>query len=175
MKKKSGHRRRTKVVRKSRKNLRRTNKHKSLGKGRRRQTRRYSRVQRGGVGGEESTDTSPPECVTIDDFKNFYVDAVNSVYKDRTREGTRYITDAEKKKFDDWMQGDNTAVVPEYTYSSTYPYPISIIDAILDQILTKNKKLCEASIEKISNKIKGHNGIKDKLARLRQSIQTPTS
>jgi hypothetical protein len=49
MKKKSGHRRRTKVVRKSRKNLRRTNKRKSLGKGRRRPTRRYSRVQRGGM------------------------------------------------------------------------------------------------------------------------------
>jgi TPR repeat protein len=48
MKKKSGHRRRTKIVRKSRKNLRRTIKRKSLGKGRRRPTRRYSRVQRGG-------------------------------------------------------------------------------------------------------------------------------
>ena len=48
MKKKSGHRRRIKVVRRSRKNLRRTNKRKSLGKGRRRPTRRYSRVQRGG-------------------------------------------------------------------------------------------------------------------------------
>ena len=48
MKKKSGHRRRTKVVRRSRKNLRRTVKRKSLGKGRRRPTRRYSRVQRGG-------------------------------------------------------------------------------------------------------------------------------
>ena len=48
MKKKSGHRRRTKVVRRSRKNLRRTVKRKSLAKGRRRPTRRYSRVQRGG-------------------------------------------------------------------------------------------------------------------------------
>ena len=48
MKKKSGHRRRTKVVRRSRKNLRRTVKRKRLGKGRRRPTRRYSRVQRGG-------------------------------------------------------------------------------------------------------------------------------
>ena len=48
MKNKSGHRRRTKVVRKSRKNLRRTIKRKSVGKGRRRPTRRYSRVQRGG-------------------------------------------------------------------------------------------------------------------------------
>ncbi len=48
MKKKSGHRRRTKVERKSRKNLRRTVKRKSLGKGRRHPTRRYSRVQRGG-------------------------------------------------------------------------------------------------------------------------------
>ena len=49
MKKKSGHRRRTKVVRRSRKNLRRTVKRKSLAKGRRRPTRRYSRVQRGGL------------------------------------------------------------------------------------------------------------------------------
>jgi TPR repeat protein len=49
MKKKSGHRRRTKVVRRSRKNLRRTNKRKRLVKGRRRPTRRYSRVQRGGM------------------------------------------------------------------------------------------------------------------------------
>jgi len=48
MKKKSGHRRRTKVVRRSRKNLRHTIKRKSLGKGRRRPTRRYSRIQRGG-------------------------------------------------------------------------------------------------------------------------------
>ena len=48
MKKKSGHRRRTKVVRRSRKNLRRTVKRKRLGKSRRRPTRRYSRVQRGG-------------------------------------------------------------------------------------------------------------------------------
>lgn len=48
MKNKSGHRRRTKVVRRSRKNLRRTVKRKSLGKGRRHPTRRYSRVQRGG-------------------------------------------------------------------------------------------------------------------------------
>lgn len=53
MKKKSGHRRRTKVVRRSRKNLRRTNKRKSLGKGRRRPTRRYSRIQRGGMTQEE--------------------------------------------------------------------------------------------------------------------------
>ena len=49
MKKKSGHRRRTKMVRRSRKNLRRTIKRKSLGKGRRRPTRRYSRIQRGGM------------------------------------------------------------------------------------------------------------------------------
>jgi len=49
MKKKSGHRRRTKVVRRSRKNLRRTNKRKRLVKGRRRPTRRYSRIQRGGM------------------------------------------------------------------------------------------------------------------------------
>jgi hypothetical protein len=48
MKKKSGHCRLTKVVRKSMKNLRRTNKRKSLGKSRRRPTRRYSRIQRGG-------------------------------------------------------------------------------------------------------------------------------
>ena len=48
MKKKSGHRRRTKMVRRSRKNFRRTIKRKSLGKGRRHSTRRYSRVQRGG-------------------------------------------------------------------------------------------------------------------------------
>jgi hypothetical protein len=48
MKKKSGNRRRTKVVRRSRKKLRRTNKRKSLGKSRRHSTRRYSRIQRGG-------------------------------------------------------------------------------------------------------------------------------
>ena len=53
MKKKSVHRRRTKVVRRSRKNLRRTIKRKSLTKGRRRPTRRYSRVQRGGMTEEE--------------------------------------------------------------------------------------------------------------------------
>ena len=53
MKKKSGHRRRTKVVRRSRKKSRRTFKRKSLGKGRRRPTRRYSRVQRGGLTDEE--------------------------------------------------------------------------------------------------------------------------
>ena len=49
MKKKSCHRRRTKVVHRSRKNVRRTIKRKSVGKGRRRPTRRYSRVQRGGI------------------------------------------------------------------------------------------------------------------------------
>ena len=49
MKKKSCHRRRTKVVHRSRKNVRRTVKRKSVGKGRRRPTRRYSRVQRGGI------------------------------------------------------------------------------------------------------------------------------
>jgi hypothetical protein len=73
------------------------------------------------------------------------------------------------------MQGDKIAVVPEYTYSSTYEYPISIIDAILHQILTEKRKLCKASIDKISAKIKGHNGIKDKLTILRQSIHPPTS
>jgi TPR repeat protein len=54
MKKKSGHRRRTKIVRRSNKNLRRTIKRKRLGKGRRRPTRRYSRVQRGGENPEEN-------------------------------------------------------------------------------------------------------------------------
>jgi tetratricopeptide (TPR) repeat protein len=54
MKKKSGHRRCTKVVRKSRKNLRRTIKRKRLGKGRRRPTRRYSRIQRGGMTDDDS-------------------------------------------------------------------------------------------------------------------------
>ena len=49
MKKKSGSRRRTKVVRRSKKNLRRTGKRKSLAKGRRRPTRRHSRIQRGGA------------------------------------------------------------------------------------------------------------------------------
>jgi TPR repeat protein len=48
MKKKYGSRRRTKIVRRSKKNLRRTIKRKSLGKGRRRPTRRHSRIQRGG-------------------------------------------------------------------------------------------------------------------------------
>jgi TPR repeat protein len=48
MKKKSGSRRRTKVVRRSKKNLRRTGKRKSLAKGRRRPTRRHSRIQGGG-------------------------------------------------------------------------------------------------------------------------------
>jgi hypothetical protein len=45
--KKPGHRR-TKMVRRSKKNLRRTNKRKRIIKGRRLLTRRYSRVQRGG-------------------------------------------------------------------------------------------------------------------------------
>ena len=49
MKNKSCHSRRTKIVRRSKKNLRRTIKRKRLGKGRRRPTRRYSRVQRGGI------------------------------------------------------------------------------------------------------------------------------
>ena len=41
-------RRRTKIVRRSKKNLRRTIKRKSLGKGKTRPTHRHSRVQRGG-------------------------------------------------------------------------------------------------------------------------------
>jgi TPR repeat protein len=61
MKKKSGHRRLTKMVRRSRKNLRRTNKRKSLGKGRRRSTRRYSRVQRGGMLGVSDQDRTSAE------------------------------------------------------------------------------------------------------------------
>ena len=48
MKKKSGSRRRTKIIHRSKKNIRRTNKRKSLGKGRRRPTRQRARVQRGG-------------------------------------------------------------------------------------------------------------------------------
>jgi TPR repeat protein len=48
MKKKSGSRRRTKIVHRSKKNLRRTIKRKSLGKGKRRTTRQHSRIQRGG-------------------------------------------------------------------------------------------------------------------------------
>jgi TPR repeat protein len=61
MKKKSGHRRRTKVVRRSRKNLRHTTKRKRLGKGRRRPTRRYSRVQRGGMIGMSDQDRTSAE------------------------------------------------------------------------------------------------------------------
>jgi hypothetical protein len=48
MKKKSGSRRRTKIVHRSKKNIRRTVRRKSLAKGRRRPTRRQARVQRGG-------------------------------------------------------------------------------------------------------------------------------
>lgn len=47
MKKKSC-RRRTKIIHRSKKNIRRTGKRKSLAKGRRRPTRRHSRIQRGG-------------------------------------------------------------------------------------------------------------------------------
>jgi hypothetical protein len=175
MKKKSGHRRRTKILRRSRKNLRRTIKRKRLGKGRRRPTRRYSRVQRGGLGGEESTGISPPDCVTIDDFKNFYFAAVNSFYTEigRPKEGTFYSTDDHKKKFDDWMKGANTVKVHDSIYSSNYPYPLSIIDNILKQILDQKKKLCEESIYTINQRIKGHTGIEDKLKKLSQSIQTP--
>ena len=61
MKKKSGHRRRTKVVRRSKKNLRHTNKRKRLGKGRRRPTRRYSRIQRGGMLGVSDQDRMSAE------------------------------------------------------------------------------------------------------------------
>ena len=56
MKNKSCHSRRTKIVRRSKKNLRRTIKRKRLGKGRRRPTRRYSRVQRGGEPGSKDYD-----------------------------------------------------------------------------------------------------------------------
>lgn len=67
MKRKSGHRRHTKVVGRSRKNLRRTVKRKSVGKGRRRPTRRYSRVQRGG-----DTLTDNLNCfVTVGDIYHY--------------------------------------------------------------------------------------------------------
>ena len=56
MKNKSCHSRRTKIVRRSKKNLRRTIKRKRLGKGRRHPTRRYSRVQRGGEPGSKDYD-----------------------------------------------------------------------------------------------------------------------
>ena len=52
MKKKS-YRHRTKIVRRSNKNLKRTTKRKHLVKGRKRTTRRYSRIQRGGLSQEE--------------------------------------------------------------------------------------------------------------------------
>ena len=55
MKKKSGSRR-TKVVHRSKKNLRRTIKRKNLAKGRRRPTRRQARVQRGGGDNENALD-----------------------------------------------------------------------------------------------------------------------
>lgn len=181
MKKKSGHRRRTKVVRRSRKNLRRTVKRKSLGKGRRRPTRRYSRVQRGGLGNdeniEESAGTSLPDCVTIDEFKNYYVNAVNTVYKDRKTEAKFYNDDERKKEFDEWMKSDNIAKLPTYNVSYTYPYPVSIVNNILEQIVKENRKLCQESIVIIGKKIKGHLGIDESLRlfteRNEEPIQVP--
>ena len=71
MKKKSGHRRRTKMVRRSRKNLRRTNKRKSLGKGRRRSTRRYSRIQRGGMTEKELAEAAKVKADSGDKVAQF--------------------------------------------------------------------------------------------------------
>ena len=59
MKKKSS-RRRTKIVRRSNKNLKRTTKRKHLVKGRKRTTRRYSRIQRGGLSEEEINELCLP-------------------------------------------------------------------------------------------------------------------
>lgn len=179
MKKKSGHRRRTKVVRRSKKKLRRTVKRKSLGKGRRRPTRRYSRVQRGGGLGEHATNeeragTSLPDCVTIDEFKNYYVSAVNTVYKDREKEAIYHNRDERKKEFNVWMK-DTTKIVkkPEYTYSSTWEYPVSIVDDILEQILSTDKKLCKESIDIIRKKIIGYDFITKNLDLLTKRNEEP--
>lgn len=179
MKKKSSHRRRTKVVRRSRKNLRRTFKRNNIRKSRRHTTRRYSRVQRGGVGGEASAGTSLPECVTIDDFKQFYDSAIHTVYSGRGSVGL-YLSFEKKKEFDDWMKSEKTVHFSSMnTYSSTtqYPYPVSIVSNILTQILSRDKKLCEESINIIIDKIQGFDFIDKKLNSLTQrndtSMKTP--
>ena len=89
MKKKSGHRRRTKVVRRSRKNLRRTVKRKSVGKGRRRPTRRYSRVQRGGYLEEEKrifVGNCKRQCEEdAEDIYNQYNQDINERFEEANR------------------------------------------------------------------------------------------
>jgi hypothetical protein len=115
--------------------LHRTVKRKSLGKGRRRPTRRYSRVQRGGLGGEANAGTSLPSCVTIDE----------------------YLSSEEKKKFGEWVDSPQT-VVNTSSYSSTMrepPYPVKIVNDILKQILSTDKKLCKKDIDIITKKIQG--------------------
>lgn len=178
MKKKSCHRRRTKVVRRSRKNSRRTFKRKSLGKGRRRPTRRYSRVQRGGLP-EETADTSLPRCVTIDDFKKFYDSAIRRLYNDEISVDL-YLSSEKKEEFDDWMKSEKTVHISSMsTYSSTvdYPYPVSIVSNILRQILSTDKKLCQESIDIIRSKIQWFPYVDEKLYLLTErnytSMKTP--
>ena len=90
MKKKSGHRRRTKVVRRSRKNFRRTIKRKRLGKSRRRPTRRYSRVQRGGNSWSDKLNC----FVTVGDI---YYDGDNKLVRDHVMAFKLYSYAAKNK------------------------------------------------------------------------------
>lgn len=157
--------------------MRRTVKRKSLAKGRRRPTRRYSRVQRGGLGGEANAGTSLPSCVTIDDFKQFYDSAIRKVYPNTV---DVYLSSDKKKEFDTWMNSEQTVNFSSMnTYSSTwqYPYPVDIVYDILTQILSTDKKLCEKSINIIGNKIKGFIIIEKKLKLLSErndtSMKTP--
>lgn len=166
MKKKSGHRRRTKVVRRSRKNLRRTVKRNNIRKSRRRPTRRYSRVQRGGLGGEASVGTSLPECVTI---KEFYDSAINEVYKDNRESVALYLSPEKKNEFDEWMKSEKIvkhSSMSGYTMTMQYPYPVDIVNNILKQIVSTDKKLCKNDLDIIIKKIQGFPFIEPKLLEL---------
>ena len=103
-----------------------------------------------------------PNCLTIDDFWKYFNNAVNTVYGERPKaninDNNNYL------KFVTWMKSDYSLYLNDYTYD--YPYPVLIVQDILDQIFSeKDTQLCAESIDIINTKIQGHRPIIDGLLR----------
>lgn len=114
----------------------------------------------------------PNECVKLENFIDYYDDAIR--YSDFKYNTTDMLTEAEKKKFKEWLGSDKKCIFNNMAYSSKpqNPYPYGIVSYIVSKIYESNKKICVEDAEKLKSKIIGFHGFND---RINQITQSPSS
>ena len=112
----------------------------------------------------------PNECVKLENFIEYYEDAIR--YSDFNYNTKDMLTETEKESFKEWLvSADKKCIFNNMAYSSTpqNPYPYGIVSYIVLHMKDISKKICVDDAKKLKSKIIGFHGFHDRIDQITQS------